>query len=187
MRGKLLVALLVPLTLGGCGVIGLTAATPSSTAGATPAAGAGGSWIVVATGSATPTPGVTYPSRATSLPPPSFPATSGSACPPAPNGEVVIPVTVTPGIRSLTMTWPRRQASGYRVTAVPQTLVTGAQPGYTWINVPATGAGCAVSYTITGLKTGVPYVVWLDAQNTGGLTDGTRNPYSGASGVVYPK
>ncbi|GAB1689066.1 hypothetical protein [Krasilnikovia sp. M28-CT-15] len=185
MRGKQLVALLVPLTLGGCGVIGLTAATPSPGT-TTPAPGSTGSWIVVTSGSATPSAGVTYPSRATTLPPVSFPASAGSSCPPAPNGQVVIPVTVTPGVRSLTVTWPRRSATGYRVTAVPQRLVTGAQPGYTWTSVPATGAGCSVSTRITGLISGEPYVVWLDAQGTGGLTDGTRNPYSGASGVVYP-
>ena len=48
------------------------------------------------------------------------------------------------------------------------------------------GAGCTVTATITGLKAGTPYVVWLDAPNTGYERDGTRHPYSGRSGVVYP-
>ncbi|RZU51718.1 hypothetical protein EV385_3551 [Krasilnikovia cinnamomea] len=186
MRGKLLAALLVPLTLGGCGVLGLTAATPSPTA-TTPAPGSGDSWIVVASGSATPSPAVTYPSRATTLPPVAYPSASGSACPAPPNGQVVIPVTVTAKVRSLTVSWPRRSASAYRVTAVPQRLITGPQPAYSWTSVPTTGTGCTVTTTITGLKSGEPYVVWLDAQGTGALTDGTRNPYSGASSVVYPK
>ncbi|BFU47311.1 hypothetical protein [Krasilnikovia sp. MM14-A1004] len=187
MRARLLVALLVPLALSGCGVVALTAGTPAPTASATPVAGSTGSWIVVASGSPTPSSAVTYPSRPTTLPPVAYPSVSGSACPVPPNGQVVIPVTVTAGVRSLTVSWPRRSASTFRVTAVPQRLITGPQPGYTWTSVPVTGSGCTVTTTITGLKSGEPYVVWLDAQGTGSLTDGTRNPYSGASGVVYPK
>ena len=46
----------------------------------------------------------------------------------------------------------------------------------------AAGAGCTVTATITGLKSGKPYVVWLDAPNTGYQRDGTRHPYSRAVG-----
>jgi hypothetical protein len=65
-------------------------------------------------------------------------------------------------------------------------LVAGAQPAYAWQPVPA-GTGCTVTATITGLAGGSPYVVWLDAPNTGYQQDGTRHPYSGRSGVVFPK
>jgi hypothetical protein len=99
--------------------------------------------------------------------------------------EVLIPITVTPGKGSLTMTWPRQFDSDYQVTAVPQPLVAGNQPAHAWQNV-APGTGCTVSATITGLKSGTPYVVWLEAPNTGYQRDGTPHPYSGRSGVVYP-
>jgi hypothetical protein len=85
----------------------------------------------------------------------------------------------------LTVTWPRQYDSDYRITAVPQPLVSGAQPAHTWTDVPA-GTGCTVTTTITGLDSGKPYVVWLDAPNTGYERDGTRHPYTGESGVVYP-
>jgi hypothetical protein len=100
--------------------------------------------------------------------------------------DVLIPMVVTPGAGSFSVTWPRQWDSNYRITAVPQPLVSGSQPSYTWQNVaPATG--CTVTATISGLKSGVPYVVWLDAPNTGYERDGTRHPYSGRSGVVYPR
>jgi hypothetical protein len=98
---------------------------------------------------------------------------------------VLIPMQVTPGKGALTVTWPRQYASTYRVTAVPQPLVSGAQPAHTWTDVPA-GTGCTVTTTITGLTSGKPYVVWLDAPGAGTYGDGTRHPYSGESGVVYP-
>jgi hypothetical protein len=69
---------------------------------------------------------------------------------------------------------------------VPQPLVSGAQPAYAWQDVAA-GAGCTVTATITGLKSGAPYVIWLDAPDTGHERDGTRHPYSGKSGVVRPR
>ena len=98
---------------------------------------------------------------------------------------VLIPMTIVPGKGSLTVTWPRQYNSNYRITAVPQPLVTGNQPAYKWQDVAA-GAGCTVTATIKGLRSGTPYVVWLDAPNTGYMRDGTRHPYSGESGVVYP-
>jgi hypothetical protein len=174
------------LALGGCAVLG-----PGSGAGASPSptpAPAGTPWFLYASGSATPTPllsaGSGTPSPA--LPPVSFLAVD-------PNcgqsftriDQVLIPLTVTPGKGSLSVTWPRQYTSGYRITAVKQPLVTGSQPAYTWQNVPA-GASCTVSAKITGLKSGVPYVVWLDAPNTGYERDGTRHLYSGRSGVVKP-
>jgi hypothetical protein len=99
---------------------------------------------------------------------------------------VLIPMTVEPGAGSLTVSWPRQYDSGYRITAVPQPLVSGEQPVHTWQTVPA-GTGCTVTATITGLTSGKPYVVWLDAPDTGHQRDGTRHPYSGKSGIVYPQ
>ena len=187
LRKLLLPLLALPIALGGCGMLGLgsSTASPGSAASATP--DAGGDWLVVATGSATPSPAASrFPSRPPVLPPVTFlPVQPGCAqdwavSPP------LIPIQVVPGAGKLTVTWPRQYNSGYRITAVKQPLISGSQPNYTWQNVPA-GSGCTVTATISGLQKGVPYIVWLDAPNTGHERDGTRHPYSGRSGVVYPR
>ena len=43
-----------------------------------------------------------------------------------------------------------------------------------------------MSATVSGLKPGKPYVIWLDAPDSGHERDGSRHPYAGESGVVYP-
>ncbi|MFI5934966.1 hypothetical protein [Actinoplanes sp. NPDC051494] len=186
LRTILLPLLAVPLAVGGCSVFGMGGSKPgSSEASATPAPGA--PWQVVVTGSATPSPVVTFSgSRAPALPPVSFlpydtecTALSWTVDP------VLIPLTVVPVAGGFKVTWPRQYDSDYRITAVKQPLISGSQPNYTWQNIPAP-AGCIGTATITGLKKGVPYVIWLDAPNTGYEPDGTRHPYSGRSGVVYP-
>jgi hypothetical protein len=187
LRKILLPLLALPIALGGCGLLGLDSSTagPGSAASATPDAGA--DWIVVTTGSATPSPVATRgASRPPVLPPVTFlPVLPGCAkdwriMPP------LIPIEVVPGAGKLTVTWPRQYNSDYRITAVKQPLIAGNQPDYTWQSVPA-GTGCTVTATISGLKKSVPYVVWLDAPNTGHERDGARHPYSGRSGVVYPQ
>ena len=54
---------------------------------------------------------------------------------------VLIPMQVTPGNGSFTVTWPRQYDSDYRIAAVPQPLVAGSQPavapGRTWRPAPA--------------------------------------------------
>jgi hypothetical protein len=147
----------------------------------------GAGWIVSAAGSATPSP---VPSRGTGTYKPALPAVSflpvhAECARTSRIDEVLIPITVTPGAGSLTVTWARQYDSNYRITAVAQPLVSGKQPNHTWQNVAA-ASGCGVSATISGLKSGTPYVVWLDAPRTGYERDGTRHPYSGRSGVVYP-
>jgi hypothetical protein len=177
----------LPFVLGGCGALGLHGTlTPGAAASATPAPGGTG-WIVVATGSATPSPGpsIGHGSPAPVLPPVALPS-APSGCVPGWNlNDVLIPMTVKPGKGSFTVSWPRQWDSDYRITAVPQTLVSGSQPAYSWRTVTPT-AGCTVSVTLTGLAPGKPYVIWLDAPNTGYERDGSRHPYSGRSGVVYP-
>ncbi|GAA3955889.1 hypothetical protein [Actinoplanes auranticolor] len=186
LRKLVLPLLALPIALGGCGMLGSSAGTPGAAASATPIAG-GGDWLVVATGSATPSP-VASPaaSRPPVLPPVSFlPVHPGCAEDWTVNPPL-IPIEVVPGAGRLTVTWPRQYDSDYRITAVKQPLITGNQPAYTWQQVPA-GTGCTVTATITGLQKGVPYIVWLDAPNTGHELDGARHPYSGRSGVVYPR
>jgi hypothetical protein len=100
--------------------------------------------------------------------------------------QVLIPLTVTVGAGALGVQWPGYGVSaGYRVAAVPQILVNGDQPPVAWRPVAA-GNGCTITAAITGLRSGAPYVVWLDAPGSGTRVDGSRLPYSGRSGVVYP-
>lgn len=176
----------VPVGVSGCGALGSRSSTGSApSASSTP----GGSWIVVAPGSATPSAG---PSGYTSPTPSGVPSFLGSMAPPScPRrinvDEVLIPITVVPGRGSFTVTWPRvRTASGYRIAAVPQNLIKGSQPPVNWKPV-ATSTGCTVTGTITGLKAGEPYIVWLDVLGAGYQIDGTRRPYSGRSAIVYVK
>ena len=182
------VALVVPVALGGCGALGLDSTmVPRTGETQEPGPVSDAGWIVTDRGSATPSPAATTGAgtRPPALPPVSFlPVTPG--CDRGWTVEpVLIPLTVVPGAGSLTVSWPRQYDSGYRITAVPQPLVSGAQPAYTWQSVAA-GAGCTVTATISGLTPGKPYVVWLDAPATGYERDGTRHPYSGKSPVVYP-
>ncbi|MBO3743717.1 hypothetical protein [Actinoplanes flavus] len=172
------------LTLGGCAAFGLgerTATTGDTERG-------GESWLLVQQGQATPSPtasrGAPTPTPEASL---SVPAVDPRCTKLWPRTDpALIPVEVTPGRGSLRVDWPTQFSSNYRVAAVPQKLVTGPQPEPVWKEV-APGSGCAMSTTLTGLTPGAAYIVWLDAPNTGRRLDGTRNLYSGRSGVVYPK
>jgi hypothetical protein len=183
MLGRLFAALAVPLALGGCGALGLGSAPPSPSPSPPPGAAP---WLVVATGSVTPSPGASYGwSPGPALPSVSF-LSAAPGCPgQAGVDPVLIPLTVTPGRGSLTVAWPHLYGPDYRIAAVPQLLVAGGQPAPSWRTVPG-GTGCTVTTTISGLSSGKPYVVWLDAPHSGYLRDGARHTYSGRSGVVYP-
>jgi hypothetical protein len=172
----------LPFLLGACG----GGANP--TAGASPAATPGGAWVTVVPGRATTSPSAgfsgTFPPA---LPPVSFLPTS-SACAIPWNeeiGQVLIPMTVTPGPGSLKVQWSARYGKVYRVAAVPQEIVSGAQPEPTWQTVTTDG-GCTGTATISGLKPGAAYIVWLDAPDTPRGPDNSRSLYSGRSGVVKP-
>jgi hypothetical protein len=187
LRSVLLGLAALPFALGGCSALGLGGSS-SGPASASPAPAAT-PWLVYASGSPTPSPVVSFSgSLSPALPPVSFLPTGSSACSESFTRleAVLIPLKVVPGKGSLTVTWPRQYNSGYRITAVKQPLISGNQPAYTWQTVPA-GTGCTVTATLKGLKSGVPYIVWLDAPNTGYERDGTRHLYSGASPVVYPR
>lgn len=183
-----LVLAAVSLAAGGCGALGLGSAAGGSGPASPPPSGP--SWLVRAAGSPTPRPGPSgHRGYRPILPPVSFP-------PPQPGGDcgssdgwtvdpVQIPLTVTPAKGALTVSWPRQYDSTYRIAAVPQPLVSGNQPAYTWQNVAA-GSSCTITATVSGLTSGRPYVIWLDAPTSGYQVDGTRHPYAGESPVVYP-
>lgn len=184
-----LVGLMVPLALSGCAALGLDSTmVPNTDTSSAPGPVSDAGWVVSTQGSPTPSPAAskgTGKSRAPVLPPVSFLPLDPS-CPKSWTVEpVLIPMTITPGAGSLTVSWPRQRGSNYRIAAVPQPLNSGRQPDPVWQDVPA-ASGCTVTATLTGLASGKPYVVWLDAPNSGYEKDGTRHPYSGESGVVYP-
>jgi hypothetical protein len=184
-RAMITVALAVLPALAGCGALGL--GDPAAPASAEPSTRPGDSWVVVQEGRATASP---TPARLTASPTTSTGLPPVSPVPGCPadwtGGTVLIPVTVTVGAGSLTATWPQQRGSTYRIAAVPQGLVAGSQPAVVWQPVAA-GSGCSVTATIRGLRSGKPYILWLDAQGTGFEPDGSPHPYSGRSGVVYPR
>ncbi|XVV13141.1 hypothetical protein ACQP2X_01950 [Actinoplanes sp. CA-131856] len=172
----------LPLVLlaAGCSKSGSTEAEPS-TAPVAP-------WVQVSSGSRTPSPVVTYTgSPRPGLPPVSFLPTSTACAIGWSNADqVLIPMVVTPGAGSFAVQWPNRFGHTYRITAVPQELVSGAQPEPVWQTI-TTGAECNASATISGLEPGKPYIIWLDAPDTPRGVDGSRSLYSGKTGVVRPK
>jgi hypothetical protein len=170
----------LPWALGGCGA--------SSTPGAVVPASSGPPWMIVATGSATPspTPTVSLSGSPTALPSVSLPTSAACAVSWPTDAAVLIPMIVTAGRGSLKVEWSARYGPTYRVTAVDQRLVSGAQPVPTWKTVTVTN-GCTGSTTITGLTSGAPYIVWLDAPDTPHQLDGSRSLYSGKSGIVNPQ
>jgi hypothetical protein len=178
----------LPLLLGGCAALGLGDDGSSSGATATAPADSGADWMRLAAGDATPSP---TPSRgkavATAEPSLSVPAPDPSCTKIWPRTDpVYIPMEITPGAGSLKVEWPTQYGSDYRVTAVDQAIVSGRQPEPTWKAV-APGTGCTVTTTITGLRSGAAYIVWLDAPNTGRNYNGSKRLYSGVSRLVYPK
>nr|WP_296073476.1 hypothetical protein [uncultured Actinoplanes sp.] len=175
-------AALLTCLLGGCGGPSSPATTASEKASDEQP------WVVVDPGS--PTPSVTS-ARAGSpkpaLPPVSFLPTA-AACRiawPSYVGQVYIPMMVTPGPGSFTVQWPNRYGHRYRIAAVPQSLVSGAQPEPAWKTI-TTGSECEAGGTITGLNPGESYIVWLDAPDTPRDVDGTRSLYTGRSGIMRP-
>ncbi len=94
---------------------------------------------------------------------------------------------VVPGPGRATLDWmadDRPEVLGYRVQAVSQQLVAGAQPGPVTQTV-AQAAGCApVSVTVTGLTPGEPYVFWLEEQVTSASTGVTRLVQVGTTEAV---
>jgi hypothetical protein len=179
----LLPALIVlPFVLGGCGGTSTPAATSSEKAPKQEP------WVVVDPGSPTPSAASAKAgSPKPALPPASFLPTA-AACKiawPSYVGQVYIPMMVTPGSGSFTVQWPNRYGNTYRIAAVPQSLVSGAQPDPAWKTI-TTGSECEASGTITGLTSGEAYIIWLDAPDTPRGVDGTRSLYTGRSGIMKP-
>ncbi|MGX6608386.1 fibronectin type III domain-containing protein [Micromonosporaceae bacterium Da 78-11] len=184
MRRASLVALLLPgvLLLGGCGSSkGTPTSTPSSD---------GFPWIVVNTGSATPSPVPSY-SYASRSPFPSgfLPLPSGTTTPtPTPSSTctsgqfhagTINYAAAVPGTTSAVVTWNNPGGDGlveYRVTAISQDLLPGDQRDVGWTVVtPATGSCGSLSATVGNLSRRTEYVFSVDAVFTETNKDGTRS------------
>jgi hypothetical protein len=169
------------LLLAGGGALVLTGCGPGDaevqTTAATAAASAG-SWFLSSGGTATPTTEPPFIQLAPSIPRPGEftvprPVPYGVApdtSPPAdPCNGATSPRRINPGAvagaGSATVSWQadnRAEVLGYRVQAVSQTLVTGAQPATVQRTVGQV-AGCGtVTATLTGLASGDHYVFWLE-------------------------
>jgi hypothetical protein len=181
--------LLVLLLPAGCSAI----PTPDSSA-VTPT---GPSWVVVAQGSATPS----ATARVTSTPSPSptggflprgapRPASAGH---PACEGVLKIGqingLSVVVGRGSATVSWYNTAGHNlveYRLTAIAQNLVSGAQRPLRWVTIEP-GAQCGwMTSTYRGLTSGEPYMLSLDVVVRRPNYDGTTSSTIARSGVVYP-
>jgi hypothetical protein len=182
------IVILAPLVLGGC-----KSSTTASTAVPTPS---GSPWVVTITGSATPS---AAPSGFTATPstfPTGFlPLPSGSVTPtPTPSASCepaastgIAGATVVPGSTSANVTFynPGGQyLVEYRVTAISQDLVGGAQRDVGW-TVLTPGATCGfLTATVTGLDAKTHYVFSVDQVTTKLGKDGTSAETVARSGVV---
>jgi len=171
------------LVLSGCGSSGGVAGS-SASAGVTPSPAA--PWLIDVSANPAPSLGNPVSLRPSSgLPWSPLPSAATCGIPWPTDERVLIPLIVTPGAGSLKVQWPSWYGPNYRVAAVDQKLVTGTQPPPAWVNVTA-GTGCTVTATLTGLISGNPYVVWLDAPDTPRRLDNSRSLYSGRSALVRP-
>ncbi|WP_181428925.1 hypothetical protein, partial [Modestobacter versicolor] len=94
---------------------------------------------------------------------------------------------VVPGRGQATLDWmadARPEVLGYRVQAVSQQLVGGAQPAPV-VQAAAQPEGCVpVSVTVTGLTSGAYYVFWLEEEVTSASTGVTRLVQVGTTAAV---
>ena len=170
--------LALPLILSGCKSSGTPTASASPNPSSTP-------WLMYAQGSATPSAVPLSSISPAALPSASVRATA-AACAiewPQDTGMVLIPMVVTPLATSMKVEWPNKYGDTYRVAAIDQELVSGAQPEPAWVTV-SNPSGCTASVTLTGLKAKHPYIVWIDAPNTPHRIDGSRSLYHGKSAVI---
>ncbi|MDI6101533.1 fibronectin type III domain-containing protein [Actinoplanes sp. NEAU-A12] len=181
-------AVVLPLLLAGC----------SSSSGSVreETVDAGRSWIVVDEGAATPSPTTTFgtasPTPETTLPPlPTGSSPTGmpaTTCTPMQRITAINGLAVEPGSTSAVVTWYHPGGDNivdYRVTAISQDLVVGAQKEIGWTRSAPDKCG-DVSATVTGLDPQTPYVFSVDVVMTRSnpSLDGIYTETIARSGVV---
>lgn len=188
----LTVLALLPFLLSGCSVLDTLTGTSSSSstgssAGAASPAVSGTPWIKVTAGSATPSPGVSYPTVAPSptilggyLPLPSatpYVTPTPTCAPGTYDFSRIQALTVKAGTTSATATW--FNIGGYnlvqfRMTAISQDVHVGKQRDIGFVTVTPTGPCGQVSATITGLDRKTDYIFSVDAVVIRRSGDGTH-------------
>ena len=167
-----------------------------ATAKAEPAGG-GQTWIVVDQGRTLASPSTSSPSSPG--PSPSAPVTAPPAAPnPLPSGTPTCAggdldygqpagLSVDPEAGAATVSWYHPgdpDLVEYKLTAMPQVLITGLQPDLRWETVEP-GAPCrTITARITGLNPDAPYVFSLDAVSKAYNADGNRTVTIARSTVV---
>lgn len=196
MRRSRLVLMLVPLLLGGCKAVpGWATTEPSDTPTGTAASGP--SWTMVSRGKPTPT----APLRARPSPTPSATRAAAPRPTPAPttmpSGDcagtamragVINGLTVTERSGTASVRWFNvggANVVAYRLTAIPQTLVSGRQPDLVWRTITPAQPCTDMSASMTGLERNAPYVMSLEVVLGHSTLDGTRSATVGRSGVFY--
>jgi hypothetical protein len=188
-RGSLLVLVLVllPALLSGCGVLGRSG---GGSGGADPAAGpgaAGDSWIVSAQGSATPSSRPGYPAAAATPTATTGRLPLGAVAPartPIPTCSPntfkfsrIAGLDVTPGATSAVLSWYNVGGSNlveFRLYATSQDLVVGAQRDVGFVTVPPKTPCGQMSAPIGNLSRGTTYVFTVDAVVLRRSGDGTH-------------
>jgi hypothetical protein len=183
------VLLLASVLLAGCSAV-VPAPTPTKTPG--------GSWVVVTQGSVppsatpgsrTPTPGLRTGFLPLSTVRPQVTPTLAPNCTGFQRQGQIDGITPVPATRSVSLTWYNpggKNLVSYRLTAIPQHLVTGNQPPLKW-KVITPGKDCGMMTTvITGLVSGKPYILSMDAVVKRRNSDGDVGSTIARSGVFYP-
>jgi hypothetical protein len=188
---------LVPALLSGCGVLGLS--SPGSSGSAGPAmTPAGPNWIVVAQGSATPspipTPGTPSPAITGGYLPQRVPAVSGTPilkCSPNTfNFSKIAIAYASPSTTSAVVSW--YNVGGYnlkqfRLTGISQDLVGGKQRDVGFVVVTPSAPCGQMSATITGLDRKTGYMFSVDAVVIRKSGDGWHAATVARSHVVYTR
>jgi hypothetical protein len=165
-------------------------------ASATAASGDGQSWVVVKQGQPVASAGLRTVSSPSPTPTLALPATaapggtapsSAAPCTGVQQTGQLGGLTVVPGPGTATVTWynPGDPALvEYELTAMPQIIVSGAQPSLRWQPIKP-GAGCRMmTATVTGLSRGAPYVFSLDVVSRNYNADGNRTVTVARSTVI---
>lgn len=130
--------------------------------------------------------GMPLPTAITVPSTPPKPATYVAVCAPYLSPKQ-IPLAVSPGSGSATVTWRSdgdTTVAGYRVSAVSQRLVAGSQQAPVTAT-SARGGGCtSPSVTLSGLGHQVSYVFWLEEAHTDPVTKTLRYTMVGQSAAV---
>ena len=197
MRGFLLLVV-VPLVLSGCSLFTDPSDKKEGGTDANAPVTAGAQWLVLAEGSATPTPrpstGVSpAPSMTTGflpLLPVVRPTPSATCARDTPHFNEINALTVVPGTTSATVSWHNPGGYNiveYRVTGISQDVVFGRQRDVGWVTVKPGNPCGMLTATVPKLDRKTGYVFSVDAVVSRRSGDGTHAATVFRSSVVYTK